>query len=212
VARWLNDPKTTLFCPGIPGAGKTILAAITVDQLLDSAQNDAYGVAYVYCNYKSQADQNIASILAAILKQLVQIRPLTLGIVEEMHQKHACHGTKPSLDDIYSALQDVLAQYPYVYIVVDALDECENETRRQLCTKLLDLQKGADVRLMVTSRFVPDVEDAFQLALRLEVTASDEDVKQFVIGQIHRLPGCVQRSPALQALVLQRVVEAVGGM
>ncbi|KAF2856939.1 hypothetical protein T440DRAFT_438129 [Plenodomus tracheiphilus IPT5] len=212
VARWLGDAKTTLFCPGIPGAGKTMVAAIAVDQLLDSAQNGAYGVAYVYCNYKSQADQDIVSILAAILKQLVQSQPSALGPVERLHQKHASHGTKPSLDDIHSALRDVLTRYPYVHIVVDALDECQKETRRQLCTKLLDLQKGADMRLMVTSRSVPDVEDAFRLASRLEVEASDEDVKQFVVGQIHRLPGCVQRSAALQKLVQERVVEAVGGM
>jgi hypothetical protein len=54
---------------------------------------------------------------------------------------------------------------------------------------------------MVTSRFVPDVEDAFRSALRLEVKASDEDVKQFVVSQIHRLPGFVQRSAPLQKLV-----------
>jgi Cdc6-like AAA superfamily ATPase len=212
VARWLDDAKTTLFCPGIPGAGKTMVAAIAVDQLLDSAQNGAYGVAYVYCNYKSQADQDTVSILAAILKQLVQSRPSTLGPVEKLQEKHAGRGTKPSLDDIYNALRDVLAQYPYVHIVVDALDECQKETRRQLCTKLLDLQKGADMRLMVTSRFVPDIEHAFRLALRLEVQASDEDVKQFVVGQIHRLPGCVQRSATLQELVQERLVEAVSGM
>ncbi|KAH5034899.1 hypothetical protein HBI75_092960 [Parastagonospora nodorum] len=212
VARWLDDAKTTLFCPGIPGAGKTMVVAIAVDHLLDSAQNGAYGVAYVYCNYKSQADQDTVSILAAILKQLVQSRPSTLGPVEKLHQKHTGRGTKPTLDDIYSALRDMLVQYPYVHIVVDALDECQNETRRELCAKLLDLQKGADMRLMVTSRFVPDVEETFRLASRLEVEASDEDVKQFVAGQIHRLPGCVQRSAALRTLVQERVVEAVGGM
>jgi hypothetical protein len=47
-----------------------------------------------------------------------------LGPVEEIILKHTGRGTKPSLDDIYSALRDVLAQYLYVYIVVDALDEC----------------------------------------------------------------------------------------
>ena len=212
MAQWLDDAKTTLFCPGIPGAGKTMVAAIAVDQLLNSAQSSAYGVAYVYCNYKSQADQDTASILAAILKQLGQSRPSALGPVEILHQKHAGRGTKPSLDDIYSALRDVLAQYPYVHIVVDALDECQKETRRQLCIKLLDLQKGTDVRLMVTSRFVLDVKDTFRLALRLDIKASDKDIKQFVAGQIHRLPGCVQRSATLQVLVQERVVEAVGGM
>ncbi|KAF2022679.1 hypothetical protein EK21DRAFT_105656 [Setomelanomma holmii] len=212
VARWLSEAKATLFCPGIPGAGKTMVAAIVIDHLLNSAQDSAFGVAYVYCNYKPQEDQDTASILTAILKQLGQGRPSALGPVERLHHEHASCGTRPSLDDTFSALQDVLAQYPYVHIVVDALDECQNETRRMLCTKLLDLQKGADVRLMVTSRFVPDVEDALKPALRLEVEASDEDVKQFVVGRMYQLPACIQRDVALQDLVQKQIVEAVDGM
>jgi hypothetical protein len=189
-----------------------MVAAIAIEHLLDSAQNSAYGVAYVYCNYKSQADQDTASILAAILKQLGQGRPSALGPVEQLHQKHASRGTRPSLDDAFSALRDVVAQYPYAFIIIDALDECQRETRRQLLSKLRALQKEADVRLIATSRFIPDVEDALQPAIRLEIKASDEDVKQFVLGQIEHLPGCVRRDKALQDLVQKRVAEAVDGM
>src|SRR5947207_3898983 len=32
--RWLHGYDKTLFCPGIPGAGKTMMAAITIDHLL----------------------------------------------------------------------------------------------------------------------------------------------------------------------------------
>lgn len=212
MVRWLNEAKTTLFCPGIPGAGKTMVAAIAVDQLLNSAQNGVYGVAYVYYNYKSEADQDAVSILAAILKQLVQSRPSALGPVEQLHQNHAGRGTKPSLDDIYSTLGDVLAQYPYVYVVIDALDECQSETRRQLLPKLYDLQKRADVRLMATSRIVPHVEDDFKQSLRLEVRSSKEDIKCYVAGQIHRMPACIQRNAALQEMVHEKIVEAVDGM
>src|SRR5262245_57714539 len=35
---WLSKPKATLFCPGIPGAGKTMVAAIVIDYLLKSVQ------------------------------------------------------------------------------------------------------------------------------------------------------------------------------
>jgi Cdc6-like AAA superfamily ATPase len=211
VGRWLDEAKTTLFCPGIPGAGKTMIAAIAIDHLLNSAQNNSYGVAYVYCNYKAQ-DQDACSMLAAILKQLVQGQPSTLESVRQLHQKHAKQGTKPSYNEIYSALQDVLAQYPYVYIVVDALDESHSETRRQLLANFLDLQKERDIRLMATSRFIPDVKYAFRQALKLEVQASKEDVRRFVAGQMNRLPACIQRDVALQELVLDNIVEAVDGM
>lgn len=214
LALWLKDTKTTLFCPGIPGAGKTMVAAIAIDQLLDSAVNGGHGVAYLYCNYKSQADQDTTSMLAAILKQLIlgQVRPLTLSPVGKLYQKHANRGTKPSLDDVCHALREVVAHLPCVYIVVDALDECQRDTRQQLTAKLRDLQTVADVRLMATSRFLPDVEDAFQLALRLEIKASDEDVKQFVAGQINRLPACIQRNATLQEMMQEKIIEAADGM
>lgn len=65
---------------------------------------------------------------------------------------------------------------------------------------------------MVTARFIPDIEDAFRGALRLEVQASEEDVKRFVAGQIFRLPRCIQRDPALQILLQEKIVDAVDGM
>ncbi|KAF2629421.1 hypothetical protein BU25DRAFT_389615 [Macroventuria anomochaeta] len=212
TARWLNTAMATLFCPGIPGAGKTMIAAIAIDYLLDTVQSDSCGVVYVYCNYKAQEEQDASSLLAAILKQLVQGQLSTVNHIERLHQKHASRGTKPSLDEIYNALQNVFACYASVHIVIDALDECQNATRRQLLAKLHDLQAGRDVRFMVTARFMPDIQDDFEGALRLEVQASREDVKRFVAGQIYRLPTCIQGSDALQEMVQEKIADAVDGM
>ncbi|KAL9632851.1 MAG: hypothetical protein Q9204_003629 [Flavoplaca sp. TL-2023a] len=96
--------------------------------------------------------------------------------------------------------------------MIDALHDGQGSTRRQFLAKLRDLQAGRDVRLMVTARFIPDIEDAFKGALKLEVRASEEDVKRFVAGQIHRLPRCIQRDPALQYLLQEKIVDAVDGM
>ncbi|KAL5113799.1 hypothetical protein ACEQ8H_008335 [Pleosporales sp. CAS-2024a] len=212
LAQWLNGAKSNLFCPGIPGAGKTVVAAVAIDELLRLAKNDTFGVAYVYCNYKSQAEQDITSVLSALLKQLVQAQPSTIGPVEELHRSHDNRGTKPTLDDVYNALRDVVAQYSHVHIVVDALDECNNERRMNLCTKLFALQNEADVRLMVTSRPAPDIEDTFRSAQMLEIRASDADVRRFVAGQILRMPSCIQRDAVLLDLVQDKVAEAAGGM
>ncbi|KAF2786670.1 hypothetical protein K505DRAFT_259399 [Melanomma pulvis-pyrius CBS 109.77] len=214
VARWLSEPKSTLFCPGIPGAGKTIVAAVVIEHLLHSVQNSSYGVAYVYCNYQTQYQQDVLSMLAAILKQLVQGRTLSVKPVETLYQIHANKGTRLSLREIFDALQDVIIHYPFVYIVIDALDECRrgNGIRSEFLARLRDLQAVGDIRLMVTSRFIPDIEDEFDKALRLEVQASDEDVRCFVAGQIFQLPQCIQRDPALQDMVQEKIVQAADGM
>jgi len=218
VMQWLSQPAGTLFCPGIPGAGKTMIAAIAIDYLLKSVRNSSVGVAYVYCNYKAQEEQDTSYLLAAILKQLIQARPSLVEPVERLNIKYAGQGSKPSLKEIIEAMQSVLSGFSTVYIVIDALDECRNTdgTRCLLLTNLRELQAKSDLRLMATSRFIPDIvndfKDSFKDALTLEVQASEEDVKRFVAGQIYRLPKCIQRDTALQDMVYTKIVEAVDGM
>ena len=63
--RWLYTGKQTLFCPGIPGAGKTILTSIVVDELTTRFGNDRIiGIAYVYCNFRRQHEQKADDLLA----------------------------------------------------------------------------------------------------------------------------------------------------
>ena len=212
--QWLDNPKESLFCPGIPGAGKTMIAAIAIDHLLNAKFADTVGVAYVYCNYKAQAEQDTVNLLAAILKQLVQVQPSFTKPVKLLYDHHASRRTKPSLEEIFKALESVLAKYSSVYIIVDALDECRDNdgTRHKLLEKLRGLQRKADLRLMVTSRYIPDIMDEFSEALTLEVRASDEDVKHFVAGQIYRLPNCVRRDNALKVTVQDKIAKAADGM
>jgi hypothetical protein len=212
--KWLCTPKETLFCPGIPGAGKTMMAAITIDHLSTTTESDAIGIAYIFCNYKAQADQNTTSLLAPILKQLVQARPSLAEPVSRLYEHHSSRRTKPSLEEIFAALQIVVKNLTRVYVVVDALDECSDRdgTRSRLLAKLRDLQREADVHLMVTSRCIPDIENEFRLVPTLEVRASDADVKRFVEGHIYRLPRCIQRDNELQGFMEDKIVEAVDGM
>ncbi|PVH90781.1 hypothetical protein DM02DRAFT_411112 [Periconia macrospinosa] len=213
-ATWLGEPNGNLFCPGMPGAGKTMVAAIAIDYLLNFLRKSSVGVAYVYCTYKTQEGQDVCGILAAIVKQLVQGRPLAAEPVEQLHKHHADRGTKPSLDETLGALKEVLLKYSTVYIVVDALDECQDSdgTRRQFLAKLRELQAGQDVRLMATSRFISEIDAEFKTAVRLEIRASDEDVRRFVVGQMCRLPRCVQQDPALQNMVEEKIAESVDGI
>lgn len=211
---WLDGSSRTLFCPGIPGAGKTMISAIAIDHLHKVAYSDRCGVAHVFCNYKSQSEQNTTSILSAILKQLVQANPSAAEAASSLYQRHCHLGTRPSLDDIFGALKTAMKTFIKVYVVVDALDECSDRdgTRGQLLAKLRDLQHGFDLRLMVTSRSSPDIVNQFKSLPMLEVRASAADVRRFVRGQIHLLPKCVQHEDILQKKVEDKIVEVVDGM
>jgi hypothetical protein len=212
--KWLDGPDKVLFCPGIPGASKTMMAAVAIDHLYRTAHSDDIGIACLFCSYKAQVDQSAPNLFAAVLKQLVQGRPDIAAPVMHMHDHHSKRGSKPSLDELTQALLSTCSSYSTVYIVIDALDECSNRdgVRRQLIDKMHDLQAGRNVRLLFTSRFIADVTQYFQSYPRLEVRASEEDVRRFVAARIPRLPNFIQRDEELKNEVQTKVVEAVDGM
>lgn len=211
--RWLDKPSGTLFCPGIPGAGKTMIAAIAIDHLMKTAHGSDIAVSYAYCNYKTQ-QRGGAELLAAILKQIVQVRPSVMEPVELLYEQHSGLRTKPSYEEIEKTTQSVLGKLSTVYVLVDALDESYNRNgnRRRFLETLRLLQLENDLRLMVTSRHIPEIVDEFKEALTVEVRASSDDIRRFIAGQMCRLPKCIRCDAVLQELVQDQVVEAADGM
>jgi NACHT domain len=211
---WLTGPEKTLFCPGIPGAGKTMMASIAIDHLCRKVSRESVGLAYFFCNYNSQADQNLSSLFAALLKQLVQSRPDIAAPVRRIYDEYLNQNRRPSNSEILVALQSVCLSYTTIFIVVDALDECTDRdgTRSRLIDELHNLQAKVDLRLLFTSRFIPEITLKFQSNPVLEIRASEDDVGRFVAGQISRLPKCIQRDEELRNTAQTKIVQAVDGM
>src|SRR6267378_6759760 len=75
--QWLAQSNQTLFCPGMPGAGKTIISSIVINHLHKMFENDpAIGIAYLYCNFQQHDEQKFIDLILSLLKQLVRESPL----------------------------------------------------------------------------------------------------------------------------------------
>jgi hypothetical protein len=212
---WLNTDKQTLFCPGIPGAGKTILTSIVVDELTTRFSNDpTIGIAYIYCNFRRQDEQKIDNLLASLLKQLSQSQPSLPGTVKKLYNRHETKRTRPSLREVSDALQAVTGLYPRVFIIVDALDECQisDGCRQQFLLVLFNLQAKCGANLFATSRPISSIEKAFEGKPVLEIRASEGDVRRYLDGHFFRLPGFVIRSLEFQEEIKTDIVKAVDGM
>src|ERR1700761_1585719 len=105
--RWLQGSDKTLFCPGIPGAGKTMMAAVAIDYLCKMKQRDNIGVVYLFCSYKMQNDQTALSLFAALLRQLVQDRLNIPDPVIRLYDDHLKQKYRPLLDEIFQVLQSI---------------------------------------------------------------------------------------------------------
>lgn len=212
---WLINNKQTLFCPGIPGAGKTMIASIIIDHLCTKFQNDAsISIAYLYCNFRRQHEQNPADLLVNLLKQLIQRRPFVPENVKSLYDYHKHKRTHPSFEEISKVLYSIAAHYSRAFIIIDALDECKasNGSRRKLLSEIFNLQAKTGISLFATSRFIPEIVKEFEGSISLEIRASDEDVRSYLKGHIFRLPLCVTRSHDLQEEIETKVIKTVDGM
>lgn len=119
--QWVEAIQQTLFCPGIPGAGKTILTSIVVDDLHERFRDDhRVAVAFLYCNFQREDDQKVEDLLSSLLKQLSQHQSPLPECIRSLYDKHKGRA-RPSLYELSRALQTVARLFSQVFIVVDPL-------------------------------------------------------------------------------------------
>lgn len=158
--KWSDIRNSILFCPGIPGAGKTFLTSIVVDHLEHTFGPDPkVGIAYLYCNFRQQHEQKIEHLLESILKQFIQRQPCVNDDIKAIYNRHRPMGGRPSLDELCTALNSVLKTLARSFIVVDALDECS--VTADLLSSIFGLQSKYSVSFLATSRYIPEITTLF---------------------------------------------------
>lgn len=207
----IDGTARTLYCPGIPGAGKTVMSAIVIDSLqgrLRAGLN--IGIAYIFCNYRRH--HSLGELLANLLVQLLRGQNVLDGDIKMLYERHKRTNTRASLDELRQALRSTSDAYDKVFYVVDALDECTDQTRVQLLTELFTQQIQSKSSFFATSRFNEETGRLLKDAVRMEIRASPEDVRNFVDSQINRFPGWLNTQPDLKEDLIKKIIAAAEGM
>ncbi|KAM0521165.1 hypothetical protein ACHAPE_002638 [Trichoderma viride] len=171
------------------------------------------GIAYIYFNFRQQDDQKIDNLMASLLKQLARSHCFPES-VKDLYNRHEKNQTRPSVDEISQALQSVAKTYSKVFIIVDALDECQsfNDCGLKLLSYIFDLQANTATNFFATSRLIPDIEGQFKTHLKREILATNEDVRIYLEGHLSDLPKCILNRPDIQEKVKTEIASAVDGM
>ena len=216
VSAWLSGgDKASLWCSGIPGAGKTTIAAIMTEHIEKTLiQDQSIAVACIYCNYKDKMAQTPVNLLANIWMQIRQKGGLSPD-VEESYASSVTKGssTRPKLDDVIKVLKAEVERHANVYVVIDALDECEPAYRLRLLTELKALQPK--LKLMVTSRYFDAFGADMGIDTDIEISASDSDIKRYVQERVNitpRLGRWIAADSPLLAMIEAKVIEAAQSM
>lgn len=212
---WVEARNQTLFCPGIPGAGKTILASIVVEDLTVRFHNDdSIGVVYIYYNFRRHYEQKAEDLFASVVKQLAQGCSALPDSIKSLYQIHKDKKTQPSTEELETAFKSIAGLYSKVFVIIDALDECQGDEggRAKVVSAILGLQSVHQMNILVTSRFIPDITERFRGYEAIEIRAAKQDVQAYIEGYIGELPSFIQENRELQHEVISSIADAVDGM
>ena len=143
------------------------------------------GLAFIYCKRGQQGEQSLGNLLSSLISQLVRQTAVTSGTITKSYEDHTESGTRPSAKEYENLLRAEATRFNKVFIVIDAIDECNSQARLEL---LGILNRNPQVSLLVTSQPGDLIKWDLQDMRRLEVKAKDEDISTYIEENIqHRV-------------------------
>jgi hypothetical protein len=169
-------------------------------------------VACIFLNHKETEIQTISNLAGGLWTQLVLGKSIPAA-VWKLYDQHKERRTRPQLDDFFRVLNLAAAEYPKVYLVIDALDEYPEDKRHLFLQYLAKL--GAQVNIMITSRPHINLESIFANLQIIDIYATEQDIHQYLDGQIQnspRLARHIRTRPELRDEVHSRIIGNSKGM
>ncbi|CAI7632375.1 unnamed protein product [Penicillium pancosmium] len=180
-----DDDSGLLWIKGIPGSGKSVMAASIINQL----QKEEMPVIYFFFRQIIDANhQPIAALRDWLCQVLHYSPPLQVKLDGYIKSRRILESLSP--EDFWRDLKLALASLPRVYCVTDALDEMDqgnNEFLHSLAE--LGQWRPSNVKVLITSRPVPTIENSLRSfhmpEIRLEEHLVDTDIVAYVQCRLH---------------------------
>ena len=206
---WKHESSSILWCPGIPGSGKTTLSSLVIDNLrVEIAKNPNIGLAGIYHSYRNT--QSTLNLMGSIICQLLEplnIEPPSAPL---------------TLEKARAVMREILASYSKVMLVIDALDECEDRVTlmKELQQLMQSICHGASktlIHLFVTGRHSvsSDVERILKPDVQFEIRSKDDDVRMFLQQILHehgQLSQWITESPEFGSSIIDAISCRLSGM
>ncbi|KAK2609594.1 hypothetical protein N8I77_003090 [Diaporthe amygdali] len=215
---WLAHPDSALWLSGIPGAGKTVLAGTIIEEALKRSTEDV-ATAFFFCDYKNGNTQTTDNVLSALASQLAIQKEESYAHLEryyqELHPQRALE-RRPDVSGLQRILKDMVKSFDHVYLIVDGLDECGDNTNNVI-DDILDILGCSDnISTAFLSRDEDNIRDRLEEDFSgVEIAAHTEDITEYVTSEIEKRIG--NKSLRIDDLslkdeILERLVEGAKGM
>lgn len=191
--QFLNANEKTLLCQGNPGAGKTILTSAVIEHLQQrqsyygASSDGKVNLAFIYFDFIRKESQRTIDIFSSLIKQLVKDEPSLPTVITELYDKDknipASSRSYKDIPDFSRILKRLLNnEFTKTFIVIDALDECQDSDG--FLKSIFTVLENTEAKLLATTRPSGGVKERFKSGLFLEISASTEDVRNYIQGRL----------------------------
>ncbi|KAL7267661.1 hypothetical protein RUND412_009742 [Rhizina undulata] len=193
--------------------------------VIDMPRPTNHAVAYFYCKYGEIDCQEPQSILSTIVKQLSLLSPegfLPKAVISLYNdqRKDGAESRRLGLDKSTELIQQLSKAFEQTVIIVDALDECNKETRYQLLVAFKKLCSSTkSLKIFLTSRNDDDIRIELENESEVYIQPSDNstDIELFVVAEFEEyisskrlLSGNVR--PELKETIIDTLIKGADGM
>lgn len=191
---WKDKRRQTLYCPGLPGSGKTVMTSLVATRLRESPDQrprntpeydskgplEEQGVAVFYCGHDKHTS---TAILACLSIQLLS--PLITMVLHKDLKQPKESAVQSAWEKMKVKFEQISKEYNRLFVLIDGLDRCEQAEQENL----IRLFSRLKVNLFFTSRILPGTTGKFGKCGRtitFRIAAEDSDIRKHATEYVRR--------------------------
>lgn len=172
------------------------------------------GFAFFYCNRHELNRREPLSVLRSYVRQLSTTADHPGNVKKELrdlYQSTREKGSDLSFDMCKEQLLDSVNLYPRTTLVLDALDECNQDSRNRLVEAIEFLLSNAKmpIKVFISSRPDRDIRSQFINRSNIEIQArnNEEDIRKYVDERIKEHGSWGDMSSSLKRAIVNVLLE-----
>ena len=175
--------------------------------LTNNLNSERVAVTFFYFDYMDPLNQTAEDIIAAILKQLLYQMPSLLPEIESAYDRCMQKGpeARPDRDSLVQLIKQCTRQFDRTFVVIDAMDECNERQRSKLLSCLQQLVHAGSVKMFITNR--PHIINEIRANISggsVDIEAKRDEVEAYLRAELKG------KSPQLHHTLSEKIVTRVG--
>ncbi|KAF8218600.1 hypothetical protein L208DRAFT_1482283, partial [Tricholoma matsutake] len=211
---WRQSKDSVLRLIGKSGSGKTILCASIIKSIVQS--NNTARTYFFFDSRDAQTSlQSYDGILCSITYQLCVHLDTLPAILVTAYRNCGSGATVPSRDDLQEICSFAVQHFPEAFIIIDALDECNEIGQVAAWLKKLLTVGGGGLHVLITSRDKPDITDHLSSQQQQVIYLDDftnADIQLYIDSKMTESTRLMLWSKEIQTSIRKSLLAGAGGM